>query len=269
MPPLPRGMVMVSRTCNGGNIARLLQRHRRVVEEMDNDAYDFICGRACVLYVDDLNRLCDASYRDAVSQRISSAKTQVVASGRRILLLLLVGVTDPRPDVLVWLNLHCSVELRCTVMLCWTEEECASYLEGLADSSVASVDYCMTSKKESAPIPVLIEAFTQTPQLMTRNDVVRAAHRYGSVAELLTASAEDLAFLPGFGPKRAGRLYTVLHAGFRGSCRRVSELLSESFEPHTVDETQAAPGRTAAREEMLKALNQLQRREMEDESHNE
>ncbi|RNF10652.1 DNA repair protein [Trypanosoma conorhini] len=268
-PPPPRGTVMVSATCNAGNITRLMQRHRYAVEEMDSDAYEFVCGRTCVLYLDDLNHLCDMSYRGAVSRRISSAKAQVASSGRRVLLLLLVGATDPRPDVLVWLNLHCSVEQRCAVMLCWNEEECASYLEGLTDGSVASVDYRTNSKKESAPIPVLIEAFTQTPQLMTRNDVVRAAHRYGSVAELLTASAEDLASLPGFGPKRAGRLHTVLHAGFHASRRLVSEVLPESHEPHPVQESETAPERSSAREKMLKALNELQCRELEDDSQND
>ncbi|PWV16526.1 putative DNA repair protein [Trypanosoma cruzi] len=266
MPPLPRGTVMVSEACKGGKIIRLMQRHRYLVEGMDNDVCDFVCGRTCVLYVNDLNRLCDESYRAAVSQRISFANAQVITAGRRIVLLLLVDSTDPRPDVLAWLNLHCSVELRCAVMLCWTEEECASYLEGLAVFSVGSVDYRPSNKKESAPIPVLIEAFTQTPQLMTRNDVVRAAHRYGSVAELLTASLEDLTSLPGFGPKRAGRLHNVLHAGFHASRRLLSDLLTESNELRGVDEMRSAPDRVSAREKMLQVLNQLRCREMEEES---
>ncbi|KEG10730.1 DNA repair protein [Trypanosoma grayi] len=260
--PLPlRGVVLVSERHKGKSIIRLLQRHRCTVEWMDNDVCDFLCGGALVLYIDDMNRLCETTYRGVVSKRISSVKAQIGSSGRSVVLLL-IGSLEPRPDVMVWLNLHCSVELHCGVMLCWTEEECASYLEGLAGSGVASVEYRVAGKKESAPVPVLVEAFTQTPQLMTRNDVVRAAHRFGSVAKLLTAAPEEFSNLPGFGPKKAGRLCTVFHACFQTSRQMVSDVLADYDELHRTNTDEGESHRIPAREKMLHALHELRDREL-------
>lgn len=256
MPPLPRGTVCVSDGRMGGSLASLLQRHRYVLENMNSDVCDFLCGGTSVVYIDDANRLCDVPFREAISRRLVSLTAQTRTSAGRVALLLLVGPMEPRPDVLLWLNLYCSVEMNCGVMLCWSEEECANYLEGLAESCVASVDYRMARKREDAPIPVLIDAFTQTPQLMTRNDVVRAAHRFGSVAALLLAAPDDLTSLPGLGPKKAARLHAVLHAGFHTSRRLVSDVVTET------DEIAGDPQRRPGREKMLSVLNQLRSDEM-------
>ncbi|ORC87860.1 putative DNA repair protein [Trypanosoma theileri] len=264
MPPAPRGTVAISERCMGGNIARLMQRHRYLLENLGDDSCDFLCGGTRVLYVDDLNRLCDMAHRDMISQRLSLAKSRFNTSGSRIALLLLSGSQDPRPDVLAWLNIHCSVELNCLVMLCWTEEECASFLEGLADSSLGSVNYRIARKKESTPVPVLIDAFTQTPQLMTRNDVVRAAHRFGSAAKLFTVTSEDLAVIPGFGQKKAERLFAVLNASFQTSRRSVSEVLPSQTAPNDVDKVGKESVRLPAQEKMFHVLHQLREREMDE-----
>ncbi|KAH9600531.1 ERCC1/RAD10/SWI10 family [Trypanosoma melophagium] len=264
MPPAPRGTVGVSKRYMGGNIPRLMQRHRYLLEELGDDSCDFLCGGTRVLYVDDLNRLCDTTYRDMISQRLSLEKLRCSASGCRIALLFLSGSLDPRPDVLLWLNIHCTVELNCLVMLCWTEEECASYLEGLADSSLGFVNYRVSRKKESTPIPVLIDAFTQTPQLMSRNDVVRAAHRFGSPAKLFTATSEDLAALPGFGQKKAERLFAVLNASFQTSRRLVSDVLPIQTTSSGVDKVDREPVRLPAQEKMFHVLHQLRDREMDE-----
>lgn len=271
MPAVLRGTIVVAERLANCNIVCLMRRHRYVVETMTTDVCDFLCAAATVVYFEDLNRLCDVSCRTVLLRRLSAAKAQFGPSGRRVvLLLLLVGSAEPRPDVLFWLNIHCGVELNCCVVLCWSEDECAGYLGGLTESSVVSLDYKMAQKKEDAPIPALIEAFAQTPQLMARNDVVRAAHRFGSVAALLTATAEDLATLPGFGPKKAARLCAVLHAELHASRRLVSDVITGLDGPArgggdgVGGNVEIDSQKVLAREQMLRVLNQLKDSEMDE-----
>ncbi|KAH8618774.1 Binding domain [Trypanosoma vivax] len=266
MPPLTRGVIAVSRTCRDGKITRLMQRHRYTIQEMDGDACDFACGSVGVIFVDDINRLCNPTQRAVVHKRLSTLTSSVGASWRSAALLVLVTSSDPRPDILTWLNLHCSVELRCSTMLCWTEEECAAYLEGLSESSITSVDYRATMRGERTPIGILVEAFTQTPQLMARNDVVRAAHRFGSVASLLVATAEDFAALPGFGHRKAGRLTAVLNAIFPTSHQLVCDVLHGDVRPNggdtvTDEKSEDRQGESSARELMLSKLAELMEKE--------
>lgn len=149
MPPFLRGTIVVSDKFINGNIVCFMRRHRYVVETMDTDVCDFLCAGASVVYFEDLGRLCDLSCRSALSHRLSLAKARFGSTGRRtILLVLLTDSVEPRPDVLLWLNLHCGVDLNCCVILCWSENECASYLEGLTEGSVASLDYKIAQKKK-------------------------------------------------------------------------------------------------------------------------
>ncbi|CBH12259.1 DNA repair protein, putative [Trypanosoma brucei gambiense DAL972] len=260
MPPLPRGVVKVVGALRGDNIIRIMQRHRYVIEEADDPTYDFLCGGTCVVFVDDAGDLSDAARRTKVSQQLSVLKTHTGASWRCVVLLLRVVSEEVRPDILAWLNLHCSVEQGCGVMLFWTDEECAAYLEGLSDSNVATADYCVGVRRDSTPMQLLIDALTQTPQLMTRNDVVRAVNSFGSVAGLLTATAEQLTELPGFAQKKAGRLHAVLNAPFNTSRCLVADVLQRDQDESNDESSERRP----AQETMKQALRCIYDREDED-----
>ena len=77
------------------------------------------------------------------------------------------------------------------------------------------------------PVPVLIDAFTESPALLNRLDVVRLSSTYQSVAEMLLSMGSDerVQRLPGIGPKKARRVAAVLRAPFPTRERRL-----ESFE---------------------------------------
>jgi hypothetical protein len=122
-------------------------------------------------------------------------------------------VDEPHLDVLTWLNELCLAE-QSTLQLSWSGEEAARLLEGLADSAVTSVDF-ITKPRETKPLPALIDALTQPDTHLIKQDAVRLASKFGTVANMLLMAPDTP--LPSFGPKKVSRVSEIFRAPFGAS----------------------------------------------------
>lgn len=146
-----------------------------------------------------------------------------------MLVVVLDRSVEPSLPTLTALNLVVA-EMRATLLIAWGRHEAASVIEGLGESGwiLSSGSSRLRSgpaeeEEDAEPVPVLIEAFTESPALLQRMDVVRLSSTYHSVAEMLLSMGADerMQRLPGIGPKKARRVAAVLRAPFPTRERRL------------------------------------------------
>lgn len=219
-----RSVVLVRQTLGGHAITRALSTHRvPVAVQTSSTLYDYFCGQANVV-VCDYAFVTDDRNRDALLSRLTHLR-QATARAMMVLIVWMTTV-EPALDILTWVNIECGVYLSCSVALCWTLDEIAQFMQSLSTSFTMSFDYSARAPTRStAPLPVLIDALTQTPQMLNRIDVVRLANRHRSVADLLSSTADNLQNIPGLGAKKLARFEALLHAPFLASHQRVSDIL--------------------------------------------
>ncbi|KPI83389.1 hypothetical protein ABL78_7573 [Leptomonas seymouri] len=144
----------------------------------------------------------------------------------------MVWMTNPKPtlETLSWLNLECGVAQRCGLLLVWAVEDVVQFLAGLVASAVTSLEFNAFARQDvnDAPLPVLIDALTQTPQIVTRNDVVRIANRKKCLADVLMSEAGDWEGIPGLGHKKAARLQHLFRTSFLSSQQTVESFMCNS-----------------------------------------
>lgn len=144
--------------------------------------------------------------------------------------VVLVDVEEPQLDILTWINLTCAEE-EVVLQLCWTWSEAMALMEGLGEgggepperrSSIAG------NGSSSSSVQIMIGALSQTPALMSRQDVIRASNKVSSVAELLLQTEHALSGLPGIGARKAKRIQGVFHAPFPTTEARLDDIWLES-----------------------------------------
>jgi hypothetical protein len=209
-------------------------RHRRItVEVNDGLRYcDFVCGASSVLYFE--LRSAEVNRDQAlIISRLEQARQRC---GTRPVILM-VWMTNPEPslEILSWLNLECGVAQQCGLLLVWSVEDMVQFLASLVASTVASLEFNAAARHDAgdAPLPTLIDALTQTPQIVTRSDVVRIANRKTCMADVLMSEAEDWEGIAGLGTKKAKRLQHLFRAPFLSSQQTVESFVAtgatESF----------------------------------------
>ncbi|KAK7196534.1 hypothetical protein NESM_000591100 [Novymonas esmeraldas] len=258
-------------------------RQRRGVRVEVNAALqhcDFACGASSVLYHDATG---------AVAQREPAALVTRVQEARQrcgtqpvVLMVRLDAAEEPSLASLSWFNLECGVAHQCGLVLVWSADDAAQFLASLAASAVTSLEFSGTARSHvgDAPLPVLIDALTQTPQVVTRNDVVRIANRASCMAEVLMSEAQEWEGIAGFGRKKAARLQHLFRTPFLSSQQRVDSLVSadsadavaatgvprapeDVAEPSLAGSLSSTAAATDGRRRMMDVLQQ--RRDAEDE----
>ncbi|KAI9179378.1 ssDNA endonuclease and repair protein rad10 [Blastocladiella emersonii ATCC 22665] len=126
------------------------------------------------------------------------------------ILLVLVDVADYQSSVRE-LTRTC-IDSNLTLLLAWSNEECARYLEIYKSIEFKPPEVLM-GRQETDYLSRLTEALTQVKGV-NRTDVVTLASQFGSFAAIVKASVTDLANCPGIGEKKATRIYEAFRMPF-------------------------------------------------------
>lgn len=126
------------------------------------------------------------------------------------LLLCHVDIDDSTSPLL-FLNDVC-VQNNLTLMLAWSEEEAARYLETV--KAFDGKDASLIQKKDfTAHIDQVSHALSSV-RSVNKTDASQLLTQFGSFKSLAGASVEELSVCPGVGPKKVKRLREVFHRPF-------------------------------------------------------
>lgn len=279
------GIAAAPKWANHEVVSFLRQRRTQVTFNEALNFCDFRCGVTAVLYFEVTNNE-TTSEQAKLLLRIDDAKIR--QKGNPVVVVARVVVEEPKLELLTWLNLECGVSKRCSLLLAWSVDDVAQSLSTFAASSVVSLEYSTRPKPRlnDAPLPIVIDALTQTPQLITRNDVVRIANRKSCLADVLLSEPSDFDGILGLGTRKVAKLQQLFRVPFSSSFQSVSDLvpskgtdasstIADCVRCHMADQANqgstsaslASPsGDHPARQRMLDAL---QRRQVEEDEEDE
>lgn len=167
---------------------------------------DFVVGRtACALF---LSIRFHALHPKYIYERISRLGESY---DLRILLVLVDHV-----ELNTYLKELSQLCIRCnfTLMLCWTVEDAAMYLERYKLSEGKSADVIMEKPTnhdyEEALDQYMIDALTESRSI-NRTDAASIVYMFDNFSRISSAAPEELAICPGVGLNKAMRLYDLLH----------------------------------------------------------
>ena len=128
-------------------------------------------------------------------------------------LLVSVDVADPTEPLLLLTSLASANDF--TVILGWSLQECARYLETfklLDKKSAASIQ----ERIEAGYLPRLEDALTVI-RSVNKTDVRVLSRTFGSLKDIMAAPMEDLALCQGLGDKKVRRLLLAFNEPFLAS----------------------------------------------------
>ena len=176
--------------------------------------FDFLCGQIRVLTAA-ISELQDRQRQRQLEDRIRLSRPQQNSKTQAFVVLVLCDVEEPHMDVLSWLNEVCLAR-ECSLQMAWSNEDAARLLEGLVESASVSTDF-VTRRREDAALPALIDALTQPGSQITRQDALKLANKFGTVADILMLAPDSVAAMPGFGPKKSKRVGDIFRTPFAPS----------------------------------------------------
>ncbi|EFN59249.1 hypothetical protein CHLNCDRAFT_19196 [Chlorella variabilis] len=103
----------------------------------------------------------------------------------------------------------------CTLVCGWSNQECARYLETFKSYENKPAE--VIQKDLGTDYLSRINAALTVVRGVNKTDVKTLGDRFGSVAVIFKASAEELQACPGIGPTKARRLHETFHQPFRRS----------------------------------------------------
>lgn len=145
-------------------------------------------------------------YPTYIHRRIAELKTDF----KLRILLVLVDVED-NANVLLALN-RLAVVHNFTLLLAWSEEEAARYLETF--KAFDGKDASSIQKREQNNFVDQVADFLTTAKSVNKTDSAQLLSQFSSVKQLMAASEEELSLCPGLGEKKVKRLYEALHKPF-------------------------------------------------------
>ena len=197
------GSIRVSQRQKGNP---LLKHVRKVPWEFDEGLVaDYILGASCVaLYLSVRYHTLQPEY---VHERI-----KLLGKGHRLRVLLVqVDVKDPQHALSQLMRIAILSEM--TLMLAWNIEEAAAILETYKLFENKPPDMIM-EKSGSEQHEKVIEALTSVKSV-NRTDAVTLLGTFKTLSKIISASPDDLALCPGFGPNKAKKLHKVFSETFR------------------------------------------------------
>ena len=216
------GSIRVSEKQKGNPV---LKHVRKVPWEFEEGLVaDYILGPSCVaLYLSVRYHTLQPEY---IHERI-----KLLGKGHRLRVLLVqVDVKDPQHVLSQLMRIAILSEL--TLMLAWNIEEAAAILETYKLFETKPPDMIM-EKSGSEPHEKIVEALTSVKSV-NRTDAVTLLGTFKTLSNIISASVDDLALCPGFGPNKAKKLHKVFSENFR----RNNCLSQESRSEQTVTDSQ-------------------------------
>uniref|UniRef100_A0A670ZG86 DNA excision repair protein ERCC-1 n=1 Tax=Pseudonaja textilis TaxID=8673 RepID=A0A670ZG86_PSETE len=125
-------------------------------------------------------------------------------------LLLQVDVKDPHQAVKELAKICILAD--CTLILAWSPEEAGRYLETYKAYEQKPADL-LKEKVEQDYLSRVTDCLTSVKSV-NKSDTLSLLSTFGSLANVVQASKEDLSLCPGVGPQKAKRLFDILHEPF-------------------------------------------------------
>lgn len=218
-------VIQVSRKQSGNDLLKKITRCPYTFADIEPD---YVVGRtACAFY---LSIRFHALHPNYIYERVNRL-------GENYDLRILLVVVD-HVEHKSYLKELSKLSIRCnlTLMLCWTVEDAAMYLEKYKLSEDKPADIIMEKptnyEYEDALDQYMIDALTESRSI-NRTDATSIVGLFDKFEKISTATPEELAICPGVGMQKAQRLYEMLHKKMkRGETIRVAETVV----PSVIDE---------------------------------
>lgn len=177
----------------------LMKCIHRIPWQQDDIVPDFVMGRTvCSLFLSIRYHSLHPHY---IYERLDK-----LGSLYEVRVLLLLIDTQQYEGILKELS-KLALTAGCTLVLCWSYEEAAKYLES----------YKIFETKPADPIMEANSCATEclsTVKKVNKTDAASLVALYGSLDSIITASKENITLCPGLGPHKAERLYQLFHEPF-------------------------------------------------------
>jgi DNA excision repair protein ERCC-1 len=136
---------------------------------------------------------------------------------------------DDNANIILSLNKLC-VENNLTLILAWSEEEAARYLETF--KAFDGKDASLIQKREHTNYPDQIAHVLGSVRSVNKTDASQLLSQFGTWKDLVGASVEELSVCPGVGVKKVRRLCEAFHRPFskEGAKRRKAKEEAEKAE---------------------------------------
>ncbi|KAK6915551.1 hypothetical protein RJ641_020668 [Dillenia turbinata] len=125
----------------------------------------------------------------------------------------------------------------CTLLCGWSLEECGRYLETIKVYENKPADI-IQGQMDTDYMSRLNHALTAVRRV-NKTDVVTLGSAFGSLANIMDASMEDLARCPGIGERKVKRLYDTFHEPFKRVISHSAALetpVKDNTEPSSINE---------------------------------
>ena len=126
------------------------------------------------------------------------------------MLLCYVDIED-NTSPLLFLNDLC-VQNNLTLILAWSEEEAARYLETV--KAFDGKDASLIQKREHTEHIDQVHHALNSARSVNKTDASQLLNQFGCWRNLVQASADELSVCPGVGPKKVRRLFEAFHRPF-------------------------------------------------------
>ena len=145
-------------------------------------------------------------YPHYIHRRLAELKTDFKSR----ILLLLVDVED-NANALLYLN-KLAVMQNMTLILAWTEQEAARYLETY--KALNGKDASSIQKKESNNYVDQVADFLTGAKPVNKTDSANLLSHFSTVQAIIAASKDELALCPGLGQVKVQKLHDAFHKPF-------------------------------------------------------
>uniref|UniRef100_A0A6I8PLS8 DNA excision repair protein ERCC-1 n=1 Tax=Xenopus tropicalis TaxID=8364 RepID=A0A6I8PLS8_XENTR len=196
-----RSSIIVSTRQRGNSLLKYL---RNVPWEFGNIIPDYVLGETCCALFLSLR------YHNLNPEYIHLRLRSLGQSFALRVLLVQVDVKDPHFS-LKELAKICILS-DCTLILSWSPEEAARYLETYKCYEQKPADV-LKERTEKDLMSRMAECLT-TVKYVNKTDSCTLFTTFGTLFDLANASREDLSLCPGLGPQKAKRLYDTFHEPF-------------------------------------------------------
>ena len=158
------------------------------------------------------------------------------------MLLCHVDLEDNATPIL-FLNDTC-VQNNLTLILAWSEEEAARYLETVKAFDGKDPNTVIGKHEPKTHIEKVVHALCSVPSV-NKTDANQLLNQFGTFQRLATASVDEISACPGVGPKKVRRLFEVFHRPFHRpfseeSVKRRKERDKEELEEGQEDQVKAS-----------------------------
>ena len=202
VPAIPLSSVLL---CNPNQMKNpVYNAIRNTPKQVSNEIKaDFATSSACVLY---LSLKFHNQHPKYVEMRIRE-----IGRNYKVRILLVLVDTEDNVQLLLTINKIC-FNTNFTLILAWSIEECARYLETLKiyeSKSSSSIQ----EKVETEFLPKLTKVLTSVRSI-NKTDVATLLDTFGTLSNIINADEQHLMLCPGLGEKKVKRLYQAFHEPF-------------------------------------------------------